>query len=197
MFEIRMARPDDLEALYEVSLRTGDAGSDATGLFDDPRLLGEVYVGPYVMLDSGIGLTTVDDRGPGGYGLAAVDTRRFEAEAEEVWWPPLRRRHPDPGPDPRTADDEVIAVIHRPELAAEEVVARYPAHLHLDLLPRFQGRGLGRVMMQRLLDQLVECGVRGVHLTADARNRRAISFYTHLGFTTLDTRDDVVMGRSI
>jgi hypothetical protein len=36
-----------------------------------------------------------------------------------------------------------MAVIHRPELALDEVVAGYPAHLHLDLLPRFQGRGVG------------------------------------------------------
>lgn len=194
---IRGVEPADLDALYEVCLRTGNAGEDATVLFDDPRLLGEVYVGPYLMLDSGLGFTPVDEDGPGGYGLATADTRLFEAECEAEWWPPLRERYPDPGPHPRTADEEVMAVIHRPELAFDEVVAEYPAHLHLDLSPRFQGRGVGRMLMELMLDELAASGASGVHLVADARNRRAIGFYLHLGFMVLDARDDVVMGRRL
>ncbi len=193
---IRAVEPDDLDALYEVCLRTGDAGEDATSLFEDPRLLGEVYVGPYVMLPSGIGFTPVDVEGPGGYVLAAIDTSRFEAECEAEWWPALRARYADPGPNPSTADEKVIAAIHRPHRASDAVLARFPAHLHLDLLPRLQGRGVGVTMMNRLLAELVARGVRGVHLDADRRNDRAIGFYTHLGFLPLEAGEDViVMGK--
>ena len=192
---IRPVEPADLEALYEVGLRTGDAGEDATGLFDDPRLLGEVYVGPYVMLEAGIGYTVLhEDRAPAGYILAAVDTRRFEAEAEEDWWPSLRERYPHPVDDPTTADEEMIALIHHPELAADGVVAEYPAHLHIDLLPHIQGKGVGRAVIDRLFDELRTRGVPGVHLGADPRNERAIAFYEHLGFAHLGDDDDVVMG---
>ncbi len=52
-------------------------GAMPATLYDDPRLLGEVYVGPYVMLDGAIGLAAVDDDGPAGYALAALDTRQF------------------------------------------------------------------------------------------------------------------------
>jgi ribosomal protein S18 acetylase RimI-like enzyme len=193
--QIRPVEPADLEALYEVGLRTGDAGEDATALFDDRRLLGEVYVGPYVMLVGGFGFTVLDDDGLlAGYVLAALDTRAFEREAEERWWPPLRERYPVPTVDPSTADEEMIALIHRPELASDEVVAEYPAHLHLDLLPHVQGKGVGRMMMDRLFAELKSRGVLGVHLGADPRNKRAIGFYEHLGFTHLDDEDDVVMG---
>jgi GNAT superfamily N-acetyltransferase len=198
---IRPVEPADLEALYEVGLRTGDAGEDATPLFENPRLLGEVYVGPYVMLEGGIGFTVIDDDGaPVGYILAAVDTRELEREAEERWWPALRERYPAPADfpstadDPATADDEMIALIHHPELAADEVVAEYPAHLHIDLLPHVQGRGVGRMLIDRLFAELRSRGVPGVHLGADPRNRRAIAFYEHLGFTHLSDEDDVVMG---
>jgi ribosomal protein S18 acetylase RimI-like enzyme len=193
--QIRPVEPADLGALYEVGLRTGDAGEDATALFDDRRLLGEVYVGPYVMLDAGFGFTVLDDGGlPAGYVLAALDTREFEREAEERWWPPLRERYPVPTDDPSTADEEMIALIHRPELASDEVVAEYPAHLHIDLLPHVQGKGVGRMMMDRLFAELKSRGVLGVHLGADPRNTRAIGFYEHLGFTQLSDEDDVVMG---
>ena len=43
---IRPARPGDGPAMYDVCLRTGAHGGDASALYRDPRLLGEVYVGP-------------------------------------------------------------------------------------------------------------------------------------------------------
>jgi len=192
---IRPVESGDLDALYDVCLRTGDAGEDATSRFADPRLLGEVYVGPYLVMPSGIGYTAIDEGVPSGYVLAAVDTRRFEAECEAEWWPPLRERYPQPvADDPSTDDAEVIALIHDPESPPDTVVARYPAHLHIDLLPVLQGRGVGRQMMGRLLEELRARNVPGVHLGVDARNDRAVGFYEHLGFTHLDDSDDVVMG---
>ena len=192
---LRPVEPADLDALYEVCLRTGHAGEDATSRFADPRLLGEVYVGPYLMMPSGIGFTAVENGVPSGYVLAAVDTRRFEAECEAEWWPTLRARHPQPiVDDPATDDAEVIALIHHPESPPDEVVARYPAHLHIDLLPVMQGRGVGREMMSLLLEELRARKVPGVHLGVDARNQRAVGFYEHLGFEHLDDTDDVVMG---
>ena len=152
-------------------------------------------MGPYVMLAGGIGFVALDADGPAGYVLAALDTRRFESECEEKWWPALRARYRDPGPHPATPDEELIALIHRPEVARNEVVARFPAHLHIDLLPRIQGRGVGRLLMNRILGALSSHGVDGVHLGADAANQRAIGFYQHLGFSVLEADDlEVVMG---
>ena len=184
---IREVVPGDLDALYEVCLRTGDGGEDATLIYRNPRLLGEVYVGPYVVLSEAIGFCAVDNDRPAGYVLAAPHTRRFEAQCEAEWWPPLRARYPDPGPDPPTPDEQMIAEIYRPPLAHDDWLAGFPAHLHLDLLPQIQGRGVGRTMMERMLATLAGLGAPGVHLRADARNHRAIGFYHHLGFSTLET----------
>ena len=183
---IREATVDDGDAMYDICLRTGAAGSDATGLYRDRRLLGDIYVGPYLALPGCIGVVFEDAEGIGGYSLAAIDTAAFEAECERSWWPPLRRRHPDPGHAPRDSDGALIANIHRPPSTDPDVLERYPAHLHIDLLPRIQGGGRGRELMAELLDRLIERGVEGVHLGVDGTNTRAIGFYEHLGFETAE-----------
>lgn len=188
---IRTATPEDLDALYEVCLRTGAAGSDATDRFEHPKLLGQVYVGPYVVLRGCIPLTYEDELGTAGYALAAIDTDSFLSECERSWWPSLRAVYPDPGPAPLTYDQEIMSHIHRPPRPPREVVAAYPAHLHIDLLPRIQGMGLGREMIARLLEELRARGASGVHLEVDIKNRRAIGFYEHLGFGTLMITGDV------
>ena len=183
--DLRPATIADLPALYEVCLRTGDAGDDATGQFDDPDLLGSVYVGPYVVLDGTIALVGVDAEGIGAYVLAALDTPTFEAACERDWWPPLRERHRLPDQPNARRDHEVIAHIHRPPVMPASVVEWYPAHLHIDLLPRMQGSGNGRRMIEALVAELQRSGVSGVHLGVATENRRAIGFYEHLGFATL------------
>jgi ribosomal protein S18 acetylase RimI-like enzyme len=189
---IRSVRLEDLDSLYEVCLRTGDAGEDATGLYEDPQLLGEIYVGPYLSVPGTVGFTAVEDGVPSGYALAAIDTRRFEIECETAWWPALRARYPDPGPDPATRDQELIRMIHHPPRGSEEMVDRFPAHLHIDLLPALQGKGLGRVLMDRLLGDLVAREAPGVHLGVDALNTRAHGFYSHYGFATIGEGPGVV-----
>jgi ribosomal protein S18 acetylase RimI-like enzyme len=88
-----------------------------------------------------------------------------------------------------------VRQLHQPPRAAEAVVAAYPAHLHIDLLARARGLGLGRVLIERLLTELRARSVAGVHLGVDPANANAIGFYEHLGFRVLDRLpDEIVMG---
>lgn len=194
--DIREVRQSDLDVLYEVCLRTADAGDDASSLHIHPTLPGEVYVGPYVELSDGLGFVAEDDEGPGGYVVAATDTNAFESRCEAEWWPSLRERYPDPGPRPSTPDEELMALIHHPEVTDERITSRFPAHLHIGLLPRLQGRGLGRRLLGRLFSELAARDVPGVHLGVETRNRRAVRFYTRVGFGVVepDGDDGVIMG---
>ena len=58
---VRPYHPADLDALYRVCLETGDAGRDATALYDDPTLLGHVYAAPYALFEPELAsnLTTI------------------------------------------------------------------------------------------------------------------------------------------
>lgn len=194
---IRGYRQGDLRDLYRICLQTGDNGTDATGLFRDPDLLGQVYAAPYGVLEPSLALVAEDRTGVGGYCLAALDTRAFEQRMEQEWWPPLRLRYGEPDVAERerwTRDHEVAYVIHHPWQTEDDLIAGFPSHLHIDLLPRVQGRGIGRKLIGLQLATLRERGSQGVHLHVRAANRRALSFYDHLGFTRLRTGHSHVFG---
>jgi ribosomal protein S18 acetylase RimI-like enzyme len=183
--DIRGYEPRDQPRLYEICLRTGDAGHDATGQYADPELIGHAFVGPYLALAPELAFVLdLGDGVPVGYALGALDTDAFTAACERSWWPALRRRYPDPA-DPRTPDERIAALIHHPPVWPAEITARYPSHLHIDLLPEAQGRGHGRALMARLLRALAEAGSPGVHLGVARTNQRAIGFYRRLGFVEL------------
>ena len=65
------------------------------------------------------------------------------------------------------------------------LLEQYPAHLHIDLLPRVQGQGWGRELMQTFWQHLRDQRVTGVHLGVSAKNMGGIAFYQKLGFKML------------
>jgi hypothetical protein len=75
---IRAFRPGDERALYDICLLTGASGEDATAMYRDPSLLGEIYVGPYLRLAPSLALVGEDEAGVAGYVLGVADTRAFE-----------------------------------------------------------------------------------------------------------------------
>ncbi len=181
---IRPVAAGDLDALYETCLLTGQAGQDASALYRDPRLVGHLYVAPYAVLEPASAFVVEDDAGLGGYIVGAADTLAFEARLEADWWPALRRRYPEPVGDPAGWSlDEVRAwQIHHPRPPPPRITDPYPSHLHINLLPRLQGRGLGQVLIDRWLARMRETGSRGVHLGVSPANHRAIRFYRAYGF---------------
>jgi ribosomal protein S18 acetylase RimI-like enzyme len=190
-FRLRSATPDDLPALYRVCLATGDAGKDATHLQDDPDLLGEVFVGPYVMLEPSLAFTLEGPRGPAGYVLGALDTARFNQRLKREWLPKLRKLHPDPGDDPEDwrGSDWVRHVLHHPFLDFPPVLKPYPSHAHVDLLTEARGHGIGRHLMQTIMEQLAGRGSPGLHLQVNPKNSAAQAFYSNLGFEPLSSPD--------
>jgi len=175
----------DLDRLYVICLRTGAAGQDATDLVKDPLLFGELYAAPYAVLEPEHAFVIDDGNGTAiGYALGALDTLAFQARCEVEWWPARRARHPA-GSGGNGLDDLLITMLHHPHLADDDVMADYPSHLHVDLLPEAQGVGWGRRLMEHLHDALRTDGSHGVHLGVSTRNERALRFYDHLGYEEL------------
>jgi ribosomal protein S18 acetylase RimI-like enzyme len=186
---IRPYRPDDLDDLYRVCLQTADNGDDATPLFEDPRLPGHLYAAPYAVFEPSLAFVAEDQAGVGGYIVGALDSRAFARRLESDWWPALRATYPDPAPGLGKAlslpERQARSNIHHPWDMHESLAERYPSHLHIDLLPRLQGRGLGRQLIATLISALRDRGSPGVHLTSGRKNQRAAGFYRHVGFTEL------------
>lgn len=185
---IRLAQPGDEAEAYRICLRTGDAGGDGEQIFrDDPDALGRIFVGPYLAFEPSLCLVLEDGAGLCGYALAALDSRAFYTRYDTEWRPALCARHPDPSGDPSTWTrvQEVYGWYHHPDYFCPEPYDAYPSHLHIDLLPRAQGQGYGRRLMEGLMDRLRGAGSTGVHLGVRARNVRACAFYRRLGFDEL------------
>jgi ribosomal protein S18 acetylase RimI-like enzyme len=186
---IRPYHPRDLDALYRICLLTGDNGQDATSLFHDPRLLGHFFAAPYGLFEPSLAFVAEDAEGAGGYIVGALDTQVFEEQLDGEWWPDLRTRYLDPAPCPPstrwTPDQQVAYMIHHPWRIPDGLAARYPSHMHINLLPRLQASGHGSLLTRTLIAALRDQGSRGVHLHVPRRNRRAAEFYRHIGFTEL------------
>jgi ribosomal protein S18 acetylase RimI-like enzyme len=186
-FWIRPYEPRDLEAVYDICLRTGDAGEDATHLYRDPKVLGHVYTAPYVVLEPELAFVLEDKAGVCGYVIGAVDTAGFQERYEDEWLPCIRQNYQAPGGDPAnfTQEERLVHSFFYPNTSLPPFIDDYPSHLHIDLLPRAQGHGQGRRLMETLLKTLKAKGSPGVHLGMGIRNERAYGFYQALGFTEL------------
>lgn len=64
---------------------------------------------------------------------------------------------------------------------------KYPAHLHIDISPDFQGKGGGTALVTALKEHLRDNGVKGLMLSAGEGNRGAIAFYKKNGFKTVNS----------
>lgn len=182
---IRLAEQVDLSGIRDVCLKTADAGKDGTALFQYPELLWAVYADPYLVFSPQSCFVAEDELGICGYTLAALDSEAMHAWALHEWLPPFQQAYPltlVQSCSPQ--DQELLHLIHEP-LPLLPFVQEYPSHLHIDLLARVQKRGLGRQLIETLLEKLTDLGSKGVHFGVDGGNLNAQAFYHHIGFEDL------------
>ncbi|NJP97213.1 GNAT family N-acetyltransferase [Nonomuraea sp. FMUSA5-5] len=181
---VRSYQPRDLEAVYDICVRTADAGGDARGMYASDRLMGDLFAAPYVILEPEHAHVVDDGEGNAvGYIVGTADTERFVRRYREEWIP--RAGLPLPADPPVTPDDHMLALHYRPERMILPELAGHPAHLHIDLLPDWQGKGWGRRLMGAFVDGLRAAGVTGLHLSMLTSNVAARAFYDRLGFEEL------------
>lgn len=187
-FTLRDARPGDEPGAYHVCLKTGDFGRDGEPFYrDDPDALGRIFVGPYLAFEPELALIIEDAGGVCGYALGALDSRAFYDRYEREWRPKLVAQFPLPIGYPAgwTRTQKVHSWYHQPDYFTPEPYAAYPSHLHIDLLPRAQGRGWGRRMLGEVMRRLRARGSPGAHLGVSLLNTPAFGFYERLGFREL------------
>lgn len=194
MPNIRPYRDADLDAMYEICVKTADAGGDATGMFTDDRLWGDIAAVPYVVRHPDLcWVVESDDDRAVGYIVATDDTDAFEQWFRGTWWPTKVPTYSLSGADEPTRQDGIIDYANCRGRGAEKHAAEYPAHLHIDLLPEAQGMGLGRQLMDTLFAELRRRGVSGLHLGMKPTNVGAGAFYERLGMQCLESSSDAVM----
>lgn len=75
---------------------------------------------------------------------------------------------------------------------------KYPAHLHIDILSDYTGKGSGSSLIETLFDHLKAKGVTGVMLGVGYKNTRAIKFYQRHQLSVIKTipKICVMMGKT-
>ena len=172
--------PADLHALGSVAYATAFFGEPADRFFPAPAMFVELWAGPYLThghtvvaraSDRIVGYCLGVDR-PGDYLLGLL--RRLPGLLVAV----ARGRH---GGWTRAAAFGLRALRHRRPGAP---AARFPAHLHLALLPQARGEGLGRRLLEDYLARARARGVPGLQLATTDRHTAAVRLYRAVGFET-------------
>jgi len=186
---VRPFQSDDLDALYRISLATGLAGGDASHLYEDGKLMGHIYAAPYAVLEPGLALVVEDGAGVAGYVVGTTDTTAWEEKLEQAWWPPLRKRYALPAEadaERWTPDQRRAFTIHRPTPTPAAVARLYPAHLHMNLLPRLHRQGVGTMLFERWTALARARGATALHVATNRANAGSVVFWRKMGFADLD-----------
>ena len=194
-FSIRSYKSADTSAVYEICLKTGNSGQDATHLFSDPLVLGHIYVGPYMEFERQSVFILEDDQGPCGYIMGVLDSQTYYQWMHSEWLPKIRVNYKKPTGNPDTWDEteKITDLLFHP--VSQRLLPDYPAHLHIDLLSRAQGKGQGKLLMDRFIDYLKYNKIPGLHLELSSNNDRAFNFYRKYGIEELDRdNESIIMG---
>ena len=194
-FSIRSYKSADTRAVYEICLKTGNSGQDATHLFSDPLVLGHLYVGPYMKFEPQSVFILEDDQGPCGYIMGVLDSQTYYQWMHSEWLPKIRVDYKKPTGNPDTWDEteKITNLLFHP--VSQRLLPDFPSHLHIDLLSRAQGKGQGKLMMDRFIDYLRYNKIPGVHLELSSKNDRAFNFYRKYGMQELDRdNESIIMG---
>ena len=151
--------------------------------------MGHIYSAPYAALSPSTCFVAENGSEVVGYVVGAIDTCSFEEQLEDEWWPGLRAIYADPQELPQSiwnADQKRCFMIHHPQKTPAEITKEYPSHLHLNQLPQAQGIGIGSSLLKAWLHKAHALGAIGVHIGADAQNKRALRFWKARGFQKLD-----------
>lgn len=167
---IRKIRESDRENLRTVCHETATAPS----LAKSKELVCLLYCDSYLDHEAEHCFALTDDNDNAvGYILCAVDQTKFEEDYE-----PYRQKAKK-----ISFIDAVGQVIENKMF--RRLFAEYPAHLHVDILPAYQGNGNGTKLIKTLEEHLKEIGVKAVRLSVGTGNVRAQKFYEKNGYVRL------------
>jgi ribosomal protein S18 acetylase RimI-like enzyme len=179
---IRSYRSTDRDSVAEICVLTGAAGKDSREMFPDHRLLPTIFAEPYTHLEPELAFVVDNGERAVGYIIGTADTSAFVHAYRHEWLPLVTDRYPAPTTPAATPAEEMVHLLHDPERMVLPELAAYPAHLHMNLLPDYQRKGLGRELVNALVSALRQAGVPGLHLTMLSANVNARAFYDRVGF---------------
>lgn len=196
---IRRATEADTAALFRICLLTADAGKSAVALHDFPELPGLTYAVPYLTRKAtwAFVLEEEDTKEVVGYVVGSYDTRAYEEDVIQKWFPVHAIRYlydsPYDKPDIKPADKWYLGRYRDPTVfkAFDANVNFSPAHMHINILEKYQKKGWGRRLIETAVEYLKGKGLDGLWVGIDPRNDESRKFYKRVGFKEIEGAPDV------
>lgn len=182
---VRPYAADDRQEVRHVCFVTGYMGDPIDWQWRDEESFADIFSSYYTDREPESALVAEMDGRVVGYLLGCTDSRRVGNPMAPLA-PHLVRRWLllRPGTAAfmwRAAADAARDALMR-RLPVPTHDSRWPAHLHVNLLPVARGCGCGKALVQRWFATLRERDVGGCHVETLAENTRAIAFFAAQGF---------------
>jgi ribosomal protein S18 acetylase RimI-like enzyme len=185
--EIRTFTEPDRAALRALFGRVGEGAPSA--LWGHEESEAAIYLTPYMDLEPESLFIAFEGDAMVGYLTGCLDGARFPTESERFdravkehrlvfQFQPMRFFI-------RSMADIAVGRIRGQPTARDFDDARWPSHLHINVLPNVRGAGAAPALMQRWFARLAEAGSPGCHLQTLVENTRAVRFFERMGFTEL------------
>ncbi len=184
MVIIRKCRKADAKGIMNVCFKTGYMGEDATGHFSDVKLFGLLFCLYYPRYEREHSFVAEDNREIVGYILGSPDSELQERLflAKIGWRIPIRLFFVTSW---RYFQD-IKTILHFIRLPRSNpnfnINKKYPAHLHIDILEKYQRKGIGSKLMDKFETHMRKLGVKGIHLGTSEGNYKAVPFYKKKGY---------------
>jgi ribosomal protein S18 acetylase RimI-like enzyme len=185
---VRSFQPGDRPAVRDISYATGFMGESAERFWRHRDSWADVWTSYYTDGEPESLHVATMDGAVVGYLAGCIDTAAMHPTTDELIVAAIRRHWLLIRPG--TARFLYRAMFDgwrdTSGYRGEFVDPRWPAHLHIDLLPAARGIGLGTALMERWLGQLALIQSPGCHLSTLIENERARSFFEKAGFRNHD-----------
>jgi len=180
--EIRKVEEEDEAALIDICFITGDP--TLKQIFHDKQLFGMFWCLYYVWFESENCFVAVDSETNKaiGYIFSTKDTVKQEEQFKIKMTQKIKAKRKEL--KLRTLRSRIYTyfIINKIHTRKRKTLYRnYPAHLHIDILPQYQRKGIGHRLMQTLEKHLKNNNIIGYHLEVGADNKLGISFYQKYG----------------
>jgi len=179
---IRKLDKKDEQALVDICFITGDPLLKR--VFPESYLFGLFWCLYYVWHESENCFVAVDTEKDKvvGYIFSTKDTIKQEKSFEEKNGPLIKQQMKKIRVWSLRSRIYAHFIIHRPlSRKRKKMLEKYPAHLHINILPEYQRQGIGHKLMQTLEQHLLENSIPGFHLEVGGKNNRGINFYKKYG----------------
>lgn len=165
---IRKYQPKDFENMRKICFETSSGFDSDRG----KQALYAMYCDYYVLEEPDTCFVAANDNDEAiGYVICAPDQERYNKIFHQKYDPIVKKA------------SFSRWLMHRlGNMMSKKVSKLYPAHLHIDILPEGQRQGLGHRLVDALILDLKQKGVKGVYLVCGAGNEKGVNFYRKYGF---------------